>query len=110
VERHRQEIGAALDAKDVTGGEEDRDKICKEGSMPIYEYRCRTCNATFEVLVRGNNAVTCPHCGGSSLDKLLSAPVMLSGQTARPAGRTCCGREERCDTPPCSEGGECRRG
>ena len=100
----------ALDAKDVTGGEEDRDKICKEGSMPIYEYRCRTCNATFEALVRGGNLVTCPHCGSSSLDKLLSAPVMLSGQTARPAGRTCCGREERCDTPPCSEGGECRRG
>jgi len=78
--------------------------------MPIYEYRCRDCDATFEVLVRGGNAVTCPHCGGSSLDKLLSAPVMLSGRTARQAGRTCCGREERCDTPPCSEGGECRRG
>jgi putative FmdB family regulatory protein len=84
--------------------------------MPIYEYRCRTCNATFEVLVRGNHVVTCPHCGSSSLDKLLSAPVMLSGQTDRPAGRTSPiaavgrGREERCDTPPCSEGGECRRG
>ena len=78
--------------------------------MPIYEYRCRNCDATFESLVRGGDVVTCPHCGGSALDKLLSAPVMLSGRTARPAGRTCCGREERCDTPPCSEGGECRRG
>ena len=44
------------------------------------------------------------------LDKLISAPVMLSGRTARPAGRTYCGREERCDAPPCSEGGECRHG
>ena len=78
--------------------------------MPIYEYRCRNCDATFEVLVRGSNAVTCPHCGSSSLDKSFSAPVTLSGRTARSAGRTCCGREERCDTPPCSEGGECRRG
>ena len=76
--------------------------------MPIYEYRCRNCDATFEVLVRGSNAVTCPHCGSSSLDKLLSAPVMLSGRTARQAGRTCCGREERCDTPPCSVGETCR--
>ena len=78
--------------------------------MPIYEYRCRDCDATFKVLVRGGNAVTCPHCGGLLLAKLLSAPVMLSGQTARQAGRTCCGREERCDAPPCSEGSECRRG
>ena len=78
--------------------------------MPIYEYRCRDCDTTFEALVRGGGGVTCPHCGGSSLDKLLSAPVMLSGRTARPAGRTCCGREERCDSPPCSEGGECQRG
>jgi len=78
--------------------------------MPIYEYRCRDCDATFEALVRDSNAVTCPQCGSSSLDKLLSAPVMLSGRTARPTGRTCCGREERCDAPPCSEGGECRRG
>jgi putative FmdB family regulatory protein len=78
--------------------------------MPIYEYRCRDCNVRFEMLVRAGTAITCPHCGSSSLDKLLSAPVMLSGQTARQAGRTCCGREERCDTPPCSVGETCRRG
>jgi putative FmdB family regulatory protein len=65
--------------------------------MPIYEYRCRNCNATFEMLVRAGTTVICPHCGSSSLDKLLSAPVVLSG------------REERCDTPPCSVGGTCRR-
>jgi putative FmdB family regulatory protein len=78
--------------------------------MPIYEYRCSNCGERFEALVRGGGAATCPHCGSSSLNKLLSVPVMLSGQTARLAGRTCCGREERCATPPCSEGGECRRG
>jgi putative FmdB family regulatory protein len=76
--------------------------------MPLYEYRCRACNATFEMLVRAGSRVACPHCGDSSVDKLLSAPTVLSGQTARPAGRTCCGREERCDTPPCSTGDLCR--
>ncbi len=76
--------------------------------MPIYEYRCRNCNATFEMLVRASTTVICPQCGGSSLDKLLSAPIMLSGRTARQAGRTCCGQEERCDTPPCSAGETCR--
>jgi len=78
--------------------------------MPIYEYTCRDCDATFEVLVQGGDTVACPHCGSASLNKLLSAPVMLSGRTARPTGHTCCGREERCDTPPCSTGSECRRG
>jgi len=76
--------------------------------MPIYEYRCRNCDATFEKLVRSGDTVTCPHCGSSSLDKLLSAPFVSRGQTARPAGRTCCGREERCGTPPCSVGEMCR--
>jgi putative FmdB family regulatory protein len=78
--------------------------------MPIFEYRCRGCGATFETLVRSNDIVTCPQCGRSSPEKLPSVPVMLSGGTSRPAGRTCCGEEERCGTPPCSAGGECRRG
>jgi putative FmdB family regulatory protein len=77
--------------------------------MPIYEYRCSECNAGFEVLVRGSSAVSCPHCGSRSVEKLLSAPVMLSGQTARQPGHTCCGRDERCEMPSCSDGGECRR-
>ncbi|MDY6877263.1 MAG: zinc ribbon domain-containing protein [Chloroflexota bacterium] len=76
--------------------------------MPIYEYHCRDCNVTFEVLVRSSTTVICPHCGSSSLDKLLSAPITLSGQTARQPGHTCCGREERCDTPLCSVGETCR--
>jgi putative FmdB family regulatory protein len=76
--------------------------------MPIYEYRCRDCETTFEALVRTDQSVTCPQCGSHALDKLLSAPFVLSTEAARPAGRTCCGREDRCDAPPCSEGGTCR--
>lgn len=77
--------------------------------MPIYEYRCQGCEATFEVLVRGESEITCPHCGSATLHKLLSVPHISSGRTVRPAGRTCCGREERCDAPPCSEGDLCHR-
>jgi len=77
--------------------------------VPIYEYRCRNCDAKFEVLVRAGDTVICPHCGSSSLDKLISAPFVSSGQTARQMGHTCCGREERCATPPCSGEGECWR-
>jgi putative FmdB family regulatory protein len=78
--------------------------------MPIYEYRCQGCETKFEVLVRGDSTVTCPHCGSPALTKLLSVPHIASGRTARPTGRTCCGREERCDAPPCSEGNVCQRG
>jgi putative FmdB family regulatory protein len=77
--------------------------------MPLYEYRCQACDATFEMLVRAGSRVACPHCGSSSINKLLSTPAVLSGQTARLAGHTCCGREERCDAPPCSTGDVCRR-
>ena len=78
--------------------------------MPIYEYRCNNCAATFELLVRDGKTATCPDCGSASVDKLFSAPFVSSGQTARQPGHTCCGREERCASPPCSEGGTCRRG
>jgi putative FmdB family regulatory protein len=77
--------------------------------MPLYEYRCDACNATFEMLVRAGSHVACPYCGGFSVDKLLSVPTLLSGQTTRPAGRTCCGREERCAAPPCFTGDVCQR-
>jgi putative FmdB family regulatory protein len=77
--------------------------------MPVYEYRCSDCGTTFDALVRAGRSVTCPRCGSSSLDKLLSTPAVLSGQTARTEGQTCCGRDDRCGVPPCSAGRTCRR-
>ena len=78
--------------------------------MPIYEYRCRECEAPFELLVRDGSTVVCPSCGSSSLDKLISALFISSGQPTQQAGHTCCGREERCAAPPCSGEGGCWRG
>jgi len=79
--------------------------------MPIYEYRCATCGERVEVLVRSQTATpSCPRCGSPLTDRLFSAPHVLNSESRRPAGHTCCGREERCDTPPCSGGGSCRRG
>ncbi len=40
--------------------------------MPIYEYTCRDCDATFEALVRGGEPVVCPHCGSASLKRTCS--------------------------------------
>ena len=77
--------------------------------MPIYEYRCSGCDRRVEVLVRSNAAQpVCPDCGAVLSTKLFSVPNVLSGQTQRPSGQTCCGQPERCDAPPCSCGDDCR--
>jgi putative FmdB family regulatory protein len=77
--------------------------------MPIYEYRCGACGRRVEVLVRSSAArALCPDCGSPLEEKLFSVPYVMSSETRRPAGQTCCGQEERCDRPPCSGGGVCR--
>lgn len=49
--------------------------------MPIYEYRCRKCNAEFELLVRGSAAPACESCASQDLEKLLSLPSIKSEST-----------------------------
>jgi len=79
--------------------------------MPIYEFRCQSCGLSFETLVRVSGAVVaCPDCGAVLLDKQLSVPAPVRTGKPREVGHTCCGREERCERPPCSDGDRCRRG
>ena len=79
--------------------------------MPIYEYRCNDCGAQVEILVRSgaDTSPACSNCGSTMLDRLLSVPYVMTSES-RPAGRTCCGQEERCETPPCSGDRACWRG
>jgi putative FmdB family regulatory protein len=44
--------------------------------MPLYDYACRSCGKTTEILQRFDDPPVqiCPHCGGE-LKKLLSAPA-----------------------------------
>jgi putative FmdB family regulatory protein len=78
--------------------------------MPIYEYQCTNYGHQVEVLVRtGGDVPLCPDCGSSLHERLLSAPYVMSGQTTRQPGHTCCGREERRESPLCSSEGGCRR-
>jgi putative FmdB family regulatory protein len=79
--------------------------------MPIYEYRCQTCGQRVEILVRSGMSAppACPDCGSTLLERLLSAPYFIGGEKRAP-GQTCCGRDERCETPPCSEDQACWRG
>jgi putative FmdB family regulatory protein len=49
--------------------------------MPIYEYRCKTCDHKFELLVRGKTEPACPSCKGLDLERLLSLPAVSSEGT-----------------------------
>jgi len=79
--------------------------------MPIYEYRCKACGSVSEYLVGvgGGEPVQCKTCGSEEMNRILSAASVSVGSSNRMSGHTCCGREERCETPPCSSGGSCRR-
>ena len=78
--------------------------------VPIYDFRCRQCDRVSEIFLRSiaDKAVRCPDCGSSSLERLIS-PSYLLRAGSKATGRTCCGRNERCETPPCSTGDTCQR-
>lgn len=70
--------------------------------MPIYEYQCKTCGATSEIIELGASAgkdLSCAQCGGTELEKKLSV-VSTPRMPARPTGKTCCGRDEKCGGGP----------
>jgi putative FmdB family regulatory protein len=80
--------------------------------MPIYEYRCAKCGKVSEILQRSLNreeVPVCAHCGAAEMQKIISPPgsIIMGGSSMK--GTTCCGREERCSTPPCSDDGTCKR-
>jgi putative FmdB family regulatory protein len=55
--------------------------------MPIYEYRCRDCEAEFELLLLAGTEAVCPECSGSELERLLSTPAVKSESTRGKAMR-----------------------
>ncbi|MGD2272411.1 MAG: zinc ribbon domain-containing protein [Desulfobacterales bacterium] len=79
--------------------------------MPIYEYKCKVCGAISEFLTGAadKGPFVCKKCGSLDMQRIMSAASILSQSSKRQPGHSCCGREERCDTPPCGDGGDCRR-
>ncbi len=79
--------------------------------MPIYDFKCGSCGAVCELFLRDGNleGARCPDCGSAAMHKLFSSFHTISGGS-NPAGTTCCGREERCVKPPCSDDTGCHRG
>ena len=83
----------------------------RSAKMPIYEYRCKKCGATSEFLtgLGSDDAISCKNCGSPEMEKMMSVPSFIARTIEAAAGHTCCGREERCEKLPCSDGGACRR-
>ena len=80
--------------------------------MPIYEYKCEGCGKIIEIFHKAleqESIPACPDCGNKNLKKVLSSPSMLKIEGSSTSGTTCCGSTERCDIPPCSDNGVCRR-
>ena len=50
--------------------------------MPLYEYVCEDCRASFETLVkRWGDSVDCPGCGSASVEKQLSTFAVASASS-----------------------------
>jgi len=49
--------------------------------MPIFEYKCSSCDKLFETLVRSGSEPTCPNCGGTYLAKQLSMFAAATGSS-----------------------------
>ena len=58
----------------------------KRPRMPIYEYRCRSCEKQFQYLIikRGEEAgLECPRCGGRELKRLISRVAYHASEQER---------------------------
>jgi putative FmdB family regulatory protein len=79
--------------------------------MPIFEYHCKACGSVSEFLigVGHEQPISCKQCGSLEMERILSTPFFLASAAKNKQGHTCCGREERCERPPCSSEGVCKR-
>ncbi len=68
--------------------------------MPIYDFRCRECGRVLKIFLRDTNQMArCSGCGSDNMERLFSTSYMIKMNASAP-GTTCCGRTERCETPP----------
>ncbi len=78
--------------------------------MPVYDYKCNDYGSVSEKLFLGHSEqpVICPECGSSNMERLISSSYLVKVGSSV-AGSTCCGRAERCESPPCFTGGNYRK-
>jgi putative FmdB family regulatory protein len=74
--------------------------------MPLYEYACRNCSHTFEILVSGKRGEPdkCPKCGDSRVERLIALPAAGRVVEGQPAAN-CEGSGPPCGAPWCRRKG-----
>jgi len=56
--------------------------------MPLYEYRCKKCEKTYEALVsisKADDPGKCPHCGFEESERLMSTFCASAGTSTKGA-------------------------
>ncbi len=51
--------------------------------MPIFEYECKDCRSTFELLMRSDTKLACPSCESERIVRKLS---LFAAHTKKPEG------------------------
>lgn len=68
--------------------------------MPIFEYECKECHGSFELLIRSDTKVACPACASERVARKLS---LFAAQVRRGSSASRYPRQE--EAPPCHTGG-----
>ena len=76
--------------------------------MKLYEFKCEDCGNIFELLKDEIVKLKCSICGSENIKRMFSLPLIVKDY-AKNEDKTCCGRDERCSTPPCGDNGACVR-
>jgi len=88
--------------------------------MPTYGYECETCGYKFEKFQKMSDPpiTKCPKCKGAirrlmgpGTGVIIKGPGIHASDNIRDNSShgACCGRAERCEKPPCSDDGVCKR-
>jgi len=71
--------------------------------MPIYEYECRECRTSFELLMRSDTKVACPSCESGRVVRKLSLFAAHVGHSPE-AIPACATGECGCEQGRCGSG------
>jgi putative FmdB family regulatory protein len=68
--------------------------------MPVYDYRCTSCNSNYDVLHKGKELqenIVCPKCGSKEYKKLMSVSSINMNGSRTSSGRRC--EDGSCNVP-----------
>ncbi|MBN1420453.1 MAG: zinc ribbon domain-containing protein [Planctomycetes bacterium] len=71
--------------------------------MPLYDFVCKACGRTSEILVRSSSeSVACPGCGKRKLERCMSAPAVIVKGAAPVAASAPAASKKSCSRSSCA--------